>query len=328
MQAEGDVKEEEKNITPEKQKETADQGPPSVTHSLAIDRVSDAPSAAPGPAPTRVTPSTVLATPPRITIEELVSELIDTVQSNIWDRVPARGKTPSIPNTTSILTMPEQRSVPAPSNDACDLSECFATFTSSERLRVADGDGYLCEHCGGDADHDATKRMVFHELPEVLVVHLKRFSMDHYGRGRKLNKTVHTPKKLDMGPFCTEEAKHAPGASTAYELTGIVSHSGSMGGGHYIAFVRRCFKAHSLEKKRDAEMEVVVGDEKVSEAMHADGDNGEQKVEATTHETPETCHYWYRVSDSHVQQVSEQIALSTQAFLLFYRKIKRRAYAQ
>ena len=45
--------------------------------------------------------------------------------------------------------MPEQRSVPAPSNDACDLSECFATFTSSERLRVADGDGYLCEHCGG-----------------------------------------------------------------------------------------------------------------------------------------------------------------------------------
>jgi len=61
-----------------------------------------------------------------------------------------------------------------------------------------------------------------------------------------------------------------------YELYGIVSHSGSLSYGHYIAIV-----SYKVENKR----------------------------------------HWIYFSDSKSQNITEEKALSTEAYLLFYRRI-------
>ncbi|KAH9304125.1 hypothetical protein KI387_008529 [Taxus chinensis] len=83
---------------------------------------------------------------------------------------------------------------------------------------------------------DATKQYLISKAPHVLIVHLKRFTQDLRGRLSKLSGHVTFQDKLDLSPYldpkCTEKE------SSVYSLTGVVEHSGSMRGGHYVAYVR------------------------------------------------------------------------------------------
>ena len=69
-----------------------------------------------------------------------------------------------------------------------------------------------------------------------------------------------------------------------YHLVGVVEHSGTMRGGHYIAYVRG-------------------------------GEKRKGKAETEQVSSP-----WYYVSDHYVRQVSLKEVLSCEAYILFYEK--------
>ncbi|PIN17945.1 Ubiquitin-specific protease [Handroanthus impetiginosus] len=78
---------------------------------------------------------------------------------------------------------------------------------------------------------DATKSMLINKAPSILTIHLKRFSQDARGRLSKLNGHVIFRETIDLKP-CTDRDVFT------YRLVGVVEHSGTMRGGHYVAYVR------------------------------------------------------------------------------------------
>ncbi|XP_057831343.1 ubiquitin carboxyl-terminal hydrolase 2 isoform X1 [Cryptomeria japonica] len=132
---------------------------------------------------------------------------------------------------------------------------------------------------------DATKQYLISKAPNVLIVHLKRFTQDLRGRLSKLSGHVTFQDKLDLSPYldpkCTERE------SSIYSLTGVVEHLGSMKGGHYVAYVR----GPQEEKQQDIANDDCTGQSR-----------------------------WYYISDAHVSKSSLLDVLGSEAYLLFYQK--------
>ena len=79
--------------------------------------------------------------------------------------------------------------------------------------------------------------------PPVLIIQLKRFRL--YGtQWRKMQTLVDFPiRNLDLTPFMSDAAfiKRVMGVEPTYNLQGIVCHYGTLGFGHYVAFLRNIF---------------------------------------------------------------------------------------
>nr|KYP75587.1 Ubiquitin carboxyl-terminal hydrolase 2 [Cajanus cajan] len=129
---------------------------------------------------------------------------------------------------------------------------------------------------------DATKRVLIYKAPPVLTIHLKRFSQDARGRLSKLNGHVNFRETMDIKPYidprCIIEEKYE------YRLVGVVEHSGTMRGGHYIAYVK------GGQRNRG---------------------KGDKESEGST---------WYQASDAYVREVSLDEVLRCEAYILFYEK--------
>ncbi|XP_020088795.1 ubiquitin carboxyl-terminal hydrolase 2 [Ananas comosus] len=130
---------------------------------------------------------------------------------------------------------------------------------------------------------DAMKRFLIYKAPPILTIHLKRFSQDARGRLTKLRGHVNFQEMLDirqyMDPRCREKEK------SIYRLVGAVQHSGSMGGGHYVAYVR--------------------GDKIQGKSHRAVGSPS-----------------WFYASDAHVREVSFSEVLKSEAYILFYERLQ------
>ncbi|KAG7653081.1 Zinc finger UBP-type [Arabidopsis suecica] len=127
---------------------------------------------------------------------------------------------------------------------------------------------------------DATKRVLINKAPPVLTIHLKRFSQDLRGRLSKLNGHVAFEEVIDLRQYM--DTRCSGEDPPVYRLAGLVEHSGTMRGGHYVAYVR-----------------------------------GGQRVK----ETDSSSTVWYNVSDAHVRQVSLEKVLHSEAYILFYERI-------
>ncbi|KAJ0810536.1 putative ubiquitinyl hydrolase 1 [Helianthus annuus] len=90
---------------------------------------------------------------------------------------------------------------------------------------------------------DASKRILISRAPPVLTIHLKRFSQDARGRLSKLNGHVNFGETIDLKPYmdpsCCKDRE-----TYKYELVGVVEHSGTMRGGHYVAYVKGVAKGN------------------------------------------------------------------------------------
>ena len=126
---------------------------------------------------------------------------------------------------------------------AVTLDQCFKTFTKPERLD--DNNMWYCSKC---KEHvRALKTMKLWRLPNILVVHLKRFEFKHALRRDKLDTFVDFPLDgLNMTRHCAASfstSKQPPFVDAEipaeYDLFAIVNHFGRMGFGHYTAFARR-----------------------------------------------------------------------------------------
>lgn len=167
----------------------------------------------------------------------------------------------------------------------CTVEECLQEYIQPELLISGDGSGiWECTKCSKKVH--AIKEVRLHKLPQSLVLHIKRFEVGRHHKVKKATAVVGMSPILDLGPYLSEKRRNEEGGSVLYELCGVVNHAGSMGYGHYTAFV-------------------MLSDE-------GDHDTKNQKGEGKRR--------WVFVSDDHVREAREEDVLASSAYLMFYRR--------
>ncbi|KAJ6464645.1 hypothetical protein C8R47DRAFT_1156028 [Mycena vitilis] len=178
-----------------------------------------------------------------------------------------------------------QREAEQKKNKGISLQDCLDEFTKEEQL--SEEDLWYCPRC--KKHQQATKKFDLWKAPDVLVVHLKRFSSSRTLRD-KIDAFVDFPVEgLDLGDMIGERAAAnrliKEGVSLEglqlgdldepliYDLFGVDEHMGGLGGGHYRAYALN----HPNRK-------------------------------------------WYHFDDSHVTAAQPQEAVNSNAYLLFYRR--------
>lgn len=131
----------------------------------------------------------------------------------------------------------------------CSVQSCLNSFTAVELMTGNNKVG--CDACseringkdGKTINTNATKQFLISSPPAVLILHLKRFQVGPRCLFRKMNKHVEFPFVLDLASYCASKVKTLPNVhrhqkKLIYSLYGVVEHSGSMYGGHYVAYVK------------------------------------------------------------------------------------------
>jgi len=108
------------------------------------------------------------------------------------------------------------------------LSDCFDAFTRAEVL--GDDERWKCKRC--KAPRRGLKTMALWALPDILVIHLKRFYYSRFFQ-KKLTAFVNFPLEgLDLEPWCASLGlAGARQGNNVYDLFAVVNHSGNLGGG-------------------------------------------------------------------------------------------------
>jgi ubiquitin C-terminal hydrolase len=93
-------------------------------------------------------------------------------------------------------------------------------------------DGFRCDHCNSDTE--AVIKPLISHLPDVLVLHLKRFNFIS-GYLDKIEDLVTYPMhNLDMSRYLISGIKQ----NSNYELYAIINHHMYQTGGHYTSYVQ------------------------------------------------------------------------------------------
>ncbi|KAK4295896.1 hypothetical protein Pmani_031567 [Petrolisthes manimaculis] len=112
---------------------------------------------------------------------------------------------------------------------AVSLHHCLAAFFSADELK---GDNmYSCEKCG--KLRNGVKYSKVLQLPEVLIIHLKRFRHETMFSS-KISQYVSFPLHgLDLTQFLHRDCMSQV---VTYDLYATICHHGTAGGGHYTAY--------------------------------------------------------------------------------------------
>ncbi|KAJ8916835.1 hypothetical protein NQ315_005842 [Exocentrus adspersus] len=200
----------------------------------------------------------------------------------------------------------------------CSVQSCLNQFTECELM--AGNNKVSCEMCtkrhGGPDKKtiytDASKQLLIYNPPAVLILHLKRFQVYRF-RSAKVSKFVKFSTLLDLAPFCSKRSQYLPTFETGqtkvlYSLYGVVEHSGSIHGGHYVAYI----KVRPPLEKSSYRWQFLPKNQKEKMAGSLKGALGEPDVPSGK---------WYYISDSFVNEIPESKVLAAQAYLLFYERI-------
>jgi len=88
---------------------------------------------------------------------------------------------------------PDQRRKTRSSHDEISLTQCLESYTAVETL----ADPFTCQKC--QAQRVSSKQLTINQIPNVLVLHLKRFDAR---RSRKVEAVVNFPVRgLNMAPY-------------------------------------------------------------------------------------------------------------------------------
>ncbi|KZF21658.1 UCH-domain-containing protein [Xylona heveae TC161] len=114
------------------------------------------------------------------------------------------------------------------------LYDCLDEFGKEEIL--SENDAWYCPRC--KEHRRASKKFELWKAPDILIMHLKRFSANRSFRD-KLDVLVDFPiEGLDLGD---RVAFKEEGKSTVYDLFAVDNHYGGLGGGHYTAFAQNFY---------------------------------------------------------------------------------------
>ncbi|UMM28022.1 hypothetical protein L5515_011048 [Caenorhabditis briggsae] len=107
------------------------------------------------------------------------------------------------------------------------LEETLDWYTKKEQL--GEQDSWYCPKC---KKHErATKQLDMWKLPEILVLHLKRFQYTKWSREKLTWEVVIPVRGLDL----TNKIVNPNHEKAIYDLIAVSRHYGSMSGGHYTA---------------------------------------------------------------------------------------------
>uniref|UniRef100_A0A8C0VP34 ubiquitinyl hydrolase 1 n=1 Tax=Cyanistes caeruleus TaxID=156563 RepID=A0A8C0VP34_CYACU len=148
-----------------------------------------------------------------------------------------------IPDSESVRQQRELHHQP----QICTLSQCFQLYTKEEQL--APDDAWRCPHCKQLQQGSIT--LSLWTLPDVLIIHLKRFRQEG-DRRMKLQNMVKFPLSgLDMTPHVVKRSQSSWSLPShwspwrkpyglgrdpedyIYDLYAVCNHHGTMQGGHY-----------------------------------------------------------------------------------------------
>jgi len=134
------------------------------------------------------------------------------------------------------------QSVGSPSGEVQNgltIFDCLDAFTREETL--SEEDPWYCSSC--KEHRRASKKMDLYRLPNILILHLKRFAYTRWSR-EKITTPVHFPiVGLRLNNHCVNP-EHA---DDVYDLFAVSNHMGGMGGGHYTAYVLNGVDGHWYE---------------------------------------------------------------------------------
>ncbi|VDO42247.1 unnamed protein product [Haemonchus placei] len=107
------------------------------------------------------------------------------------------------------------------------LMECIDLFTKQEQL--GEEDSWYCPKC---KKHErASKKLDLWNLPQILIIHLKRFQYSKWHRDKIDIPVVIPVKGFELNSkLANERHEHVK-----YDLIAISHHVGGLGGGHYTA---------------------------------------------------------------------------------------------
>jgi len=132
--------------------------------------------------------------------------------------------------------------------DITTLDDALFEFTKDELL--TEDNAVFCQRCR--KKQSVTKGLRLATAPSILVVHLKRFAFNDYGRLVRLHKRIKFPQKLEIGDYMSNLNKARP---PPYSLVGVLVHQGqTCASGHYLSFVK---KNGEWFKCNDSEVSVV-----------------------------------------------------------------------
>ncbi|VDO46273.1 unnamed protein product [Haemonchus placei] len=226
---------------------------------------------------------------------------------------------------TKVLVCPPEEYT----DGVCSIGSCLLEFTAPEQLEGLNA--YECEKCCVPRNKKmkaigsqkkrvcALKRYLIYEPPAVLTLHLKRFQQLEGMCGktstRKLSGHVSFPMMFDMAPFCCRNVERlAPGEKRLlYSLYGVVVHSGSLSGGHYVAYVK---SRHRLKQAH-----VFLEFARTTCADKLSYQNGTTIDDFCDESDLHNEGQWYYCSDSQVLAVNENRVLSAEAYILFYERV-------
>ncbi|EAR96715.2 ubiquitin carboxy-terminal hydrolase (macronuclear) [Tetrahymena thermophila SB210] len=127
-------------------------------------------------------------------------------------------------------------SVPIPQQDKnqskgiISIEDCIEEFTKEEKLDKSEW--WLCTSCKKRTP--STKKIDLWKTPNILIIHLKRFSFTKENRG-KINKFIDFKiTQFDLSQKVSGKEKMRP----IYDLFSVCNHSGNLGGGHYTAYAK------------------------------------------------------------------------------------------
>ncbi|NXF43687.1 UBP31 hydrolase, partial [Oceanites oceanicus] len=198
-----------------------------------------------------------------------------------------------IPDSESVRQQRELHHQP----QTCTLSQCFQLYTKEEQL--APDDAWRCPHCKQLQQGSIT--LSLWTLPDVLIIHLKRFRQEG-DRRMKLQNMVKFPLSgLDMTPHVVKRSQSSWSLPShwspwrrpyglgrdpedyIYDLYAVCNHHGTMQGGHYTGnLIAMYFFSAYCKNSVDGQ--------------------------------------WYCFDDSDVQQLSENEVCKQTAYILFYQR--------
>ncbi|CAL4932430.1 unnamed protein product [Urochloa decumbens] len=103
------------------------------------------------------------------------------------------------------------------------LMDALQSFTKVELI-----EDFMCDGCKSRVNME--KHFEVEQAPEVLVIHLKRFT----NTGGKISDKVKYPLELDINSFMSS----SDDTTQKYDLYGVVVHHGMYGRGHYVCYIR------------------------------------------------------------------------------------------
>ncbi|KAK7940520.1 hypothetical protein WMY93_003846 [Mugilogobius chulae] len=153
-----------------------------------------------------------------------------------------------IPDAESVYLHREQHHQP----QACTLAQCFQLYTKEEQL--APDDAWRCPHC--KQLQQGRIKLSLWTLPDVLILHLKRFRQEGDRRVKMQNMIRFPLIGMDMAPHVVKRSQSSWSLPShwspwrrpyglgrnpddyLYDLYAVCNHHGNMHGGHYTAYCK------------------------------------------------------------------------------------------